>query len=650
MVNVIPLVGGAVAGAGTKRLLAGSQLPQWVKSGLTGAAATGTTVGLTPGAQAFALPAAGLGFAGGVGSYLLDRLFTGDFSRSERAPAYVPNGATPAIDVSSPEFFYEDIGGNYDLLAPSLPGVTGGTDALGFSGFGEIPENESVSFMGIPQNVQELVNQGFLELSGTDDQGNPEAIIPGPRFAELQAFMGGSAANLTGGVDVPASAAPRLVPVTQPNGDVVLGLPQAPALPSPVVDKLGQPRGFTSGDLIPRILPIGQPSFDFGVVQPLTGTQDSIERARATGQPFEYFDPDTGKWKRHNPRTGETDIIPGPTAENSVTPLPRVLTEAPAPGGFSPETPYAPIRFDDTPPIGRTLFPTAPEAPPFGTPPGAFTPFVPETGGAVGDISRSLFDTADLFERQAAEFSLSPLVEAGAQRFAAARERLGRERQATLGEIEGMFNRNRISGSALAAASLASAGADFDIRDRELAVEEANFTADAKLRELSARADLTQRAAAARTQGFNVKLDALFKTAQFAQANAQIQAQLVDSSNRLKAAMAEIAEATVRIRMQLLQREAESIRTNLTNITLENLRGATARDVAEISGEAELRAGRERQEFERDVGLGGLLTPIVAPAVSRVGELLADRLFQNIGWTDIGGTSYRGSVPAGLGT
>lgn len=485
------------------------------------------------------LPILGSAIIGKAANFAVDKAWQA--GKDLFSGGLVPNGAVRFDDDGNP-----------------LPSATS------FSNF-EMPENGSDSaFPGIPQNTQELVNQGFLAFTGYNDEG-PEGVGPGPRYAELVASMQAdpAASLLSGGVPVPSP--PTSQTVTNPT-----------VTPLPTVVTESRPATFGPDNIY---APVDFGGGELGVPALPTSRNTSL----------------VGDRRFAEPSTGEvgTAAQMGPQAMT----LRRPTESFPQP--FVPNNQ-------------------------------GFTSFVPDTMGLSGDVSKSLFDQATLFEKQASEFDLSPVLSAGADKFKQAKADLAARREQRMGNLRAQIGRNRLAGSTLAQAMEASEAATWEQEERRLAVEEASFSAATKLQELSAKAGLMQQASAARTQAFTTRIDTMIKTATLGMEQAKLQgmigveqekvrASLIDSGNKLSAAMAEIRAAADRTRMTLMQQEAANIRNNLTSIRIAN-----------EQGEAAVQANRDRIDFERDQGLGGLVTPLVTPLISGIGEGIADKFFG--GW------------------
>lgn len=297
-------------------------------------------------------------------------------------------------------------------------------------------------------------------------------------------------------------------------------------------------------------------------------------------------------------------------------------------GGFSASNPYAPVDFGSLTGGGSgTLNFTKGADGAYGVDlfgaPSTVSRFVPDTMGIANSQAKSLFDAADLYESQASQFDLGPLVAAGKQSFDLARTRLTDARTKAIGDIKNQFARNKIAGSSLATGTLASANAEFAKQEADLAAQEAQFNAQAKLQELSARSDLMSKAAASRTQAYASQIDTILKTADLAAKDATIQAGLIDSANRLKGTLAALQQDTLKTQMSLMQQEAANIRSNLTNINVANINAETAKK--QIQAQADAEAAKLRAD--KNQGIGNLLGAILAPSISRAGSGIADTLF-----------------------
>ena len=293
---------------------------------------------------------------------------------------------------------------------------------------------------------------------------------------------------------------------------------------------------------------------------------------------------------------------------------------------FSPSNPYAPV---DLSGFTNSLFGTQTVTAPgssdlFGVPGGGgFTPFVPDTMGLSSYQAKSFMSAADLFTKQASEYDISPLVTAGKQSFDLARTRLTDARQKALGDIQFGLERSKIAGSSLASDTIASANAEFAKQEADLAVKEAQFNAQAKLQELSARSDLLTKAADARTQAYTAQIDTVLKTATLGAQNAQVQAGLIDSANKLKGTLAALQQDTMKTRMQIMAQEAESIRNNLTQTTIANI-GA---DSAKNNAATQIEIANKQLAQDKAQGVGGLVGSVLTPALTRVGSQIGDYLF-----------------------
>lgn len=284
-----------------------------------------------------------------------------------------------------------------------------------------------------------------------------------------------------------------------------------------------------------------------------------------------------------------------------------------SPQSFSRDNVYAPVNLGGIPGV------TTSAASLFGSPDTSgqgFTPFVPDTMGLSLDRSKAFADQADLFQKQADEYDLSPITAAGKQAFDNRRQQLTQAREQALGNINAQFERNRISGSSLAASEITRAGLSFDDAEKQLSSDEATFNAQAKLQELTAKSDLMQKAFATRTQAIQTQIDDTFKIADFGSKNAEVQASLIDSQNKLKAAFAGIDSQTRDLQMQLMAQEAQSIRSNLTQIS-----------VGSANNDAMAQVEQNKVDLARDQGTGKLLSPIIEPVTAQIGKSFSDWLF-----------------------
>ena len=280
------------------------------------------------------------------------------------------------------------------------------------------------------------------------------------------------------------------------------------------------------------------------------------------------------------------------------------------------------------PPTGSAMSLGAPGAP--GAPqsmiprlPGAFTPggvygggysgagfdsFVPQTAGIAGERSKAFFEQAGRIESAAGELDLSPLLSAGKQKFDLARQRVNESKTKALGDMNAMFERNRIAGSSLAADRMVLASKEFEKQQRELDVEEATFSAQTKLQEITTKADLMQKASATRVQAYQSQIDDVMKVASLGAQNAQVQMAMQDSANRLYGVLASLEAQRTQIEMQIQAKEAESIRNSLTQIDVAGISADTAKRNADIMAASE----NARTKLERDQGIGQLISPITS--------------------------------------
>lgn len=252
-----------------------------------------------------------------------------------------------------------------------------------------------------------------------------------------------------------------------------------------------------------------------------------------------------------------------------------------------------------------------------------YTPFVPDTMGLNNDLSSKYFDAASQFEKAAAEFDSAPLLQATSDSFARARDALQRDTEKRIGDLNASFERSRIQGSSLASGTMASAQKEFELNAADLANKEAQATAQVKLQEITTKADYASKATAARIAGTQAVIDNVFKTANLGAQNATVQAQLADSSNRLKQVLASLQEDMQKTQVQIAAQEAQSIRASVTNMDIAKLNAETQQKTNQVQQNIE----QSKINADKSQGIGSLVGTVLAPTIGKVGNSIADSLF-----------------------
>lgn len=260
----------------------------------------------------------------------------------------------------------------------------------------------------------------------------------------------------------------------------------------------------------------------------------------------------------------------------------------------------------------------------FGNPDaGGFSSFVPDISALNADIGARYSSAADQLDEQLAGLDFGPLLDAQKAVFANKRSALQQNRDKTLGDVKGMFARNQVLGSSLAAGSIASATKEFEKQEQDLAVQEAQTEATTKLQAIDARVQLMQKAADTRVQGIQAQMDNLYKVASFGQTNAQLQVQLktamTDMMKGLMAAQASVMQSQIGAAAS----EAASYRNALVQLQNTQVSGDTAKEVAKIEGEYGVGKQNAANKGAASADIGKLLTPIATPILSGIGEKLA---------------------------